>query len=74
MECFYVLTVDEICEMETYGIAIMISYNDCLTVINAFPDISMCRKDVETLVNRCNSLDVSAYHITDIIEDFLSSI
>ena len=74
MEYFYVLTTDTLDEIEHYGIAVALLHDDSLIIISTYSYISTNRETIEELVNKCNSLELSVYHLLDVIEDFLSMI
>ena len=40
----------------------------------SFSDISVSRKDIEELSDRCNRLQLDPIHIEDVIDDFLCAV
>lgn len=53
-----------------YGIAL----DDDACPNMKFPDMSTNRAEVETLVDLCNSLQLSPIHLEDVVDDFLALI
>ena len=70
----YVYTVIESgCQVEGYkytGYGICVE-NTATGESRSFKDISVRRKEIEELSDRCNRLQLDPIHIEDIIDDFL---
>ena len=58
----------------SYGIVVFadIDEDKTATIVALIRDISSDRKAVEELVQKCNLLNLSLYHLSDVVEDFLA--
>ena len=58
----------------SYGIVAYadIDEDETATILASIRDISSDRKTVEELVQKCNLLNLSLYHLRDVVEDFLA--
>ncbi len=59
----------------SYGIAAYANADKdgSATVVEAVHDITSDEARLQTLSNLCNSLELSAIHLRDVVEDFLNS-
>ena len=56
----------------TYGIALVVVYDESTVMIESIPDLSQDKERVLHLAELCTELHLSPIHLEDVVADFLA--
>lgn len=78
MEYKYILVSSIFCSDNIirtgYGIAWMCEHDGVAVNLQSISDISSDKSCVEQLVDKCNRLRLSPFHLSDAVDDFLANL
>jgi hypothetical protein len=77
MKCTYILTKCTYYGCITragYGIAAAENQDGIPVILESYHDLSPTKELIEDLVLRCNNLDLDPIHLSDVVNNYLSSI
>ena len=74
MECRYILLKSEYESTVTFGIAVAVDCDERVTILDSYMDLSSNQSKVTELIELCNALKLDPIHLSDVVDDFLSSL
>lgn len=74
MECRYILLKSEYESTVTFGIAVVVDCDDCVTILDSYMDLSSDQSKVTELIELCNTLKLDPIHLPSVVEDLLSEL
>ena len=74
MECRYILLKSEYESTVTFGIAVAVDCDECVTILDSYMDLSSDQSKITELIELCNTLKLDPIQLQDVIDDFISNI
>ena len=74
MECRYILLKTEYESIVTFGIAVAVDCDDCVTILDSYIDLSSDQSKITELIELCNTLKLDPIHLPSVVEDLLSEL